>query len=72
MGLYTSPHLCAVRERIRVDGEPLSEELFARFFFEVWEKLERDTSVSLRPVALDFLSRGCKGYAEERAPLRWS
>ena len=72
VGLYTSPHLCAVRERIRVDGEPLSEELFARFFFEVWEKLERDTSVSLRPVALDFLSRGCKGYAEERAPLRWS
>ncbi|KAL7423542.1 Folylpolyglutamate synthetase [Cryptotrichosporon argae] len=42
VGLYTSPHLCAVRERIRVNGEPLSEELFAKFFFEVWERLEAD------------------------------
>ncbi|ORY22822.1 Mur ligase [Naematelia encephala] len=42
IGLYTSPHLCAVRERIRINGEPLSEELFARYFFEVWERLEAD------------------------------
>ncbi|WRT64083.1 uncharacterized protein IL334_001011 [Kwoniella shivajii] len=42
IGLYTSPHLCAVRERIRINGEPISEETFARYFFEVWEKLESD------------------------------
>ncbi|WVW82226.1 hypothetical protein I302_104232 [Kwoniella bestiolae CBS 10118] len=42
IGLYTSPHLCAVRERIRINGEPISEESFARYFFEVWEKLESD------------------------------
>ena len=42
IGLYTSPHLCAVRERIRINGEPLSEELFAKYFFEVWERLEAD------------------------------
>jgi folylpolyglutamate synthase len=47
VGLYTSPHLCAVRERIRVNGEPLSEEVFATLFFEVWEKLEGDQKVSL-------------------------
>lgn len=46
-GLYTSPHLCAVRERIRVNGEPLSEEAFAKYFFEVWERLEADPKVSL-------------------------
>lgn len=46
VGLYTSPHLCAVRERIRVNGEPLSEEVFAKLFFEVWEKLENDPKVS--------------------------
>jgi hypothetical protein len=46
VGLYTSPHLCAVRERIRVNGEPLSEEVFAKLFFEVWEKLENDQKVS--------------------------
>ncbi|KAJ7507962.1 FolC bifunctional protein [Mycena galericulata] len=33
-GLYTSPHLVAVRERIRINGKPLSEEDFAKFFFE--------------------------------------
>ncbi|KAF8272540.1 FolC bifunctional protein [Lactarius quietus] len=30
IGLYTSPHLIAVRERIRVNGVPISEELFAK------------------------------------------
>ncbi|KAG1872738.1 Mur ligase [Suillus tomentosus] len=39
-GLYTSPHLVAVRERIRINGEPLSEEEFARYFFEVWNLLQ--------------------------------
>ncbi|KAI1202731.1 tetrahydrofolylpolyglutamate synthase [Nemania serpens] len=39
IGLFTSPHLIAVRERIRLDGAPLSEELFARYFFEVWDRL---------------------------------
>jgi folylpolyglutamate synthase len=47
VGLYTSPHLCAVRERIRVNGEPLSEEVFAKLFFEVWEKLEGDQKVRI-------------------------
>ncbi|KAK2023349.1 folylpolyglutamate synthase [Colletotrichum zoysiae] len=39
VGLLTSPHLVAVRERIRINGSPLSEELFARYFFEVWDRL---------------------------------
>ncbi|PSS37346.1 hypothetical protein PHLCEN_2v823 [Hermanssonia centrifuga] len=42
VGLYTSPHLVAVRERIRINGTPLSEEDFARYFFEVWDKLEKN------------------------------
>ncbi|KAK8865871.1 hypothetical protein IAR55_001019 [Kwoniella newhampshirensis] len=42
IGLYTSPHLCAVRERIRINGEPISEQAFAKYFFEVWERLESD------------------------------
>lgn len=40
VGLYTSPHLRFVRERIQIDNEPISEEKFARYFFEVWDKLE--------------------------------
>ncbi|KAK0498610.1 Mur ligase [Armillaria luteobubalina] len=42
IGLYTSPHLVAVRERIRVNGEPISEEQFTKYFFEIWEKLEKN------------------------------
>ena len=29
VGLYTSPHLVSLRERIQVDGEPISEPEFA-------------------------------------------
>lgn len=38
-GLLVSPHLIAVRERIRIDNTPLSEALFARYFFEVYDRL---------------------------------
>ncbi|KAI0109210.1 folylpolyglutamate synthase [Nemania sp. FL0031] len=37
VGTYTSPHLVSVRERIAIDGAPISRELFARYFFEVWD-----------------------------------
>ncbi|KAJ3510684.1 hypothetical protein NM208_g15504 [Fusarium decemcellulare] len=39
-GLFTSPHLIAVRERIRINSTPISEDLFAKYFFEVWDRLE--------------------------------
>ncbi|PFH52847.1 hypothetical protein AMATHDRAFT_139326 [Amanita thiersii Skay4041] len=42
IGLYTSPHLVAVRERIRINGVPLSEEEFTKYFFEVWNRLKEN------------------------------
>ncbi|KAH8682214.1 Mur ligase [Xylariales sp. PMI_506] len=39
IGLFTSPHLIAVRERIRINGAPITEGLFAKYFFEVWDLL---------------------------------
>ncbi|KAI0483109.1 FolC bifunctional protein [Xylariaceae sp. FL0804] len=39
VGTYTSPHLMSVRERIQIDGAPVSREAFARYFFEVWDAL---------------------------------
>lgn len=45
VGLYTSPHMVAVRERIRINGEPIPEDMFARYFWEVWDKLETDQQV---------------------------
>lgn len=44
-GLYSSPHLVAVRERIRINGTPISEDDFAKFFFEVWDRLENNDVV---------------------------
>jgi len=40
IGLYTSPHLRSVRERIQINGEPISESMFAKYFFEIWDRLE--------------------------------
>ncbi|KAI3338161.1 tetrahydrofolylpolyglutamate synthase [Ustulina deusta] len=52
VGLFTSPHLIAVRERIRIDGAPVSEELFARYFFEVWDRLG-DAENREGPITMD-------------------
>ncbi|KAJ3559184.1 hypothetical protein NM688_g494 [Phlebia brevispora] len=45
VGLYTSPHLVAVRERIRINGVPISEEEFAKYFYDVWDRLEQNDKV---------------------------
>ncbi|KAI1822595.1 tetrahydrofolylpolyglutamate synthase [Xylaria intraflava] len=52
IGLFTSPHLVAVRERIRIDGAPVSEDLFARYFFDVWDRLG-DADTREGPLVLD-------------------
>ncbi|ODH34256.1 hypothetical protein ACO22_03149 [Paracoccidioides brasiliensis] len=46
VGLYTSPHLRFVRERIKINNDPLSEQQFAKYFFEVWDKLEASAAAS--------------------------
>ncbi|KAG9596152.1 FolC bifunctional protein, partial [Aureobasidium melanogenum] len=38
IGLYTSPHLVFVRERIQINGELISEDMFAHYFFELWKE----------------------------------
>ncbi|KAL4212189.1 FolC bifunctional protein [Rhizopus microsporus] len=51
-GLFTSPHLVAVRERIRINGKPISEELFAKYFHEVWDRLEATKEEAIRAMDL--------------------
>jgi len=50
IGLYTSPHLRFVRERIQINNEPLSESAFAKYFFEVWDRLEAAARAENQPV----------------------
>lgn len=39
IGLYTSPDLQCICERIQIDDKPIMESLFTQYFFEVWERL---------------------------------
>ncbi|XP_072840776.2 folylpolyglutamate synthase, mitochondrial isoform X2 [Pogona vitticeps] len=39
-GFYSSPHLVQVRERIRINGVPISKELFSKYFWKVYNRLE--------------------------------
>lgn len=48
-GFYSSPHLVQVRERIRINGQPISKELFTKYFWQVYNRLE-ETKES-KPVA---------------------
>ena len=52
-GLFTSPHLVAMRERIRINGEPISEELFAKYTQDVWERLEDTKAETLAHLKTD-------------------
>ena len=54
-GLYTSPHLVSVRERIKINGLPISQDLFAHYFWRVWDRLQ-ESKVSL--FRLDFVLLG--------------
>lgn len=41
VGLYTSPHLCEVTERVQIGGRPVSEEVFAGAVERVRDEVER-------------------------------
>jgi len=37
-----------VRERIRINGEPLSKELFTKYFFETYEMFEKTKVIIIK------------------------
>uniref|UniRef100_A0A667WZY0 Folylpolyglutamate synthase n=1 Tax=Myripristis murdjan TaxID=586833 RepID=A0A667WZY0_9TELE len=39
-GFYSSPHLVQVRERIRINGQPIRKELFTKYFWQVYGRLD--------------------------------
>jgi folylpolyglutamate synthase len=40
-GLFTSPHLVSVTERIKLRGTSISKQMFTEYFFEVFDALQR-------------------------------
>ncbi|PKS08327.1 hypothetical protein jhhlp_005271 [Lomentospora prolificans] len=59
VGMYTSPHLVSVRERIEIDGEIIPRDVFARRFFEIWDAFGREAEIDggLDGVARPFYFR---------------
>ena len=58
-GLYTSPHLVRVNERIRIDGQPISDEDFTRLYFRVDDcarKLVSDGKLADHPSFFEALT----------------
>jgi len=55
IGLFTSPHLKAVNERIQINSIPISEEEFARYFWQVWDRLEKSEE-GKKPIYFRFLT----------------
>lgn len=53
VGTYTSPHVLSVRERIQLDCVPISREKFAKYFFEVWDRLSQAAREAKDPVSCD-------------------
>jgi folylpolyglutamate synthase len=56
-GLYTSPHLITVRERIKVNGQPIDEATFTHFFWQVWDKIMQNREpAAMTPTWFSFLT----------------
>ncbi|KAJ2663767.1 Folylpolyglutamate synthetase [Coemansia sp. RSA 1199] len=52
IGLFTSPHLIQVRERIQINGQPISQIDFAKYFYQTHDAL-RSPHPPLRKVSAD-------------------
>lgn len=57
-GFYSSPHLVQVRERIRINGQPIGKELFTKYFWQVYGRLEetKDAHGGSMPAYFRFLT----------------
>ena len=53
-GLYTSPHLLRVNERIQVDCEQIRDEAFGRLFGQTWTAAEQLVAASRLPHTPSF------------------
>lgn len=73
VGLYTSPHLERVNERIRIDGAPISDEDFAENFFLVHaaaEQLVAEKKLSQMPSFFEQLTaQALEYFAEHRVQI---
>lgn len=73
VGLYTSPHLSRVNERIQIQGVPISDDDFARLYFrvdETGERLVRDGRLPQAPSFFETMTAVAFLYFAEHAAGR--
>ncbi len=72
-GLYTSPHLVSITERIKIDGQDISERDFARHATKVRETAENllaDGKIEYRPTFFEQVTAiALAAFAEEKVEL---
>lgn len=62
VGVYTSPHLVSVRERVEVDGVPIGEDAFAEWVAGLRPRIERlDASFFEAMTAIGFADLAARG-----------
>ncbi|KAL7844837.1 hypothetical protein SRHO_G00233760 [Serrasalmus rhombeus] len=57
-GFYSSPHLVQVRERIRINGRPIEKDLFTKYFWQVYNRLDetKESHGGTMPAYFRFLT----------------
>ncbi|KAM4528582.1 folylpolyglutamate synthase, mitochondrial [Odontesthes bonariensis] len=57
-GFYSSPHLVQVRERIRINGQPIGKDLFTKYFWQIYGRLDetKDAHGGTMPAYFRFLT----------------
>ncbi|XP_061554902.1 folylpolyglutamate synthase, mitochondrial [Phycodurus eques] len=57
-GFYSSPHLVQVRERIRINGQPIAKDRFTKYFWQVYGLLDetKDAHNGTMPAYFRFLT----------------
>jgi dihydrofolate synthase/folylpolyglutamate synthase len=63
-GLYTSPHLLEINERIRIQDIPITDEEFSRYLDEIADYADTDTSIN--PTYFDILTVSAFRYFSDR------
>ncbi|XP_013395674.1 folylpolyglutamate synthase, mitochondrial isoform X2 [Lingula anatina] len=71
-GFYSSPHLVEVRERIRLNGLPLSKDMFTDYFWQCYNKLieGKDSDGGSMPSYFKFLTvMAFKVFVQEKVDV---
>ena len=55
-GLFTSPHMVSFRERILINGVPISKEKFASYFWNVYKRIVTGNDAYDRPSYFQLLT----------------